>query len=132
MPDWAGSELFQSALLYKRMAYAATVNTTRNLKIALQNKSMLQPIMFGVGTYWSGEALIYLYDKLLGQSMPKENSNEWQTFKTIMWKGEFMGILSEFMSPWGDNYVGSTLYPCLLYTSPSPRDRTRSRMPSSA
>ena len=24
------------------------------------------------------------------------------------------------------------LMPCLLYTSPSPRDRTRSRMPSSA
>ena len=23
-------------------------------------------------------------------------------------------------------------YPCLLYTSPSPRDRTRTRMPSSA
>ena len=34
-------------------------------------------------------------------------------------------------------YVGVTrakkrLYLCLLYTSPSPRDRTRSRMPSSA
>ena len=27
---------------------------------------------------------------------------------------------------------GTRLYPCLLYTSPSPRDRTRSRMPSSA
>ena len=26
----------------------------------------------------------------------------------------------------------SGLWPCLLYTSPSPRDRTRSRMPSSA
>ena len=25
-----------------------------------------------------------------------------------------------------------TFYICLLYTSPSPRDRTRSRMPSSA
>ena len=25
-----------------------------------------------------------------------------------------------------------TVIPCLLYTSPSPRDRTRSRMPSSA
>ena len=25
-----------------------------------------------------------------------------------------------------------TFYTCLLYTSPSPRDRTRSRMPSSA
>ena len=27
---------------------------------------------------------------------------------------------------------GNTYYICLLYTSPSPRDRTRSRMPSSA
>ena len=35
---------------------------------------------------------------------------------------------SDAKSPQGDvNY-----YPCLLYTSPSPRDRTRSRMPSSA
>ena len=31
------------------------------------------------------------------------------------------------MDKWEDIY-----YPCLLYTSPSPRDRTRSRMPSSA
>ena len=29
-------------------------------------------------------------------------------------------------------YGVSLLYGCLLYTSPSPRDRTRSRMPSSA
>ena len=29
-------------------------------------------------------------------------------------------------------YIGSEVYICLLYTSPSPRDRTRSRMPSSA
>ena len=28
--------------------------------------------------------------------------------------------------------VGEVTYFCLLYTSPSPRDRTRSRMPSSA
>ena len=28
--------------------------------------------------------------------------------------------------------MGVPVWPCLLYTSPSPRDRTRSRMPSSA
>ena len=28
--------------------------------------------------------------------------------------------------------IGPCIRPCLLYTSPSPRDRTRSRMPSSA
>ena len=30
------------------------------------------------------------------------------------------------------SYVGREILTCLLYTSPSPRDRTRSRMPSSA
>ena len=32
----------------------------------------------------------------------------------------------------GDERSPDTSYTCLLYTSPSPRDRTRSRMPSSA
>ena len=31
-----------------------------------------------------------------------------------------------------DNVTLTLFQPCLLYTSPSPRDRTRSRMPSSA
>ena len=30
------------------------------------------------------------------------------------------------------NFASANAYHCLLYTSPSPRDRTRSRMPSSA
>ena len=30
------------------------------------------------------------------------------------------------------DFYGSTLWNCLLYTSPSPRDRQKSRMPSSA
>ena len=32
----------------------------------------------------------------------------------------------------GSNPPGSLFYSCLLYTSPSPRDRQKSRMPSSA
>ena len=39
--------------------------------------------------------------------------------------GVIIGIVNEFDVP--VRYIG-----CLLYTSPSPRDRTRSRMPSSA
>src|SRR5665811_2637834 len=34
--------------------------------------------------------------------------------------------------PYYEGPLPSGLYDCLLYTSPSPRDRTRSRMPSSA
>ena len=37
---------------------------------------------------------------------------------------------TEAIVRWAANISG--LYPCLLYTSPSPRDATLSRMPSSA
>ena len=37
-----------------------------------------------------------------------------------------------FVAGLGSFLVAHVLYVCLLYTSPSPRDRTRSRMPSSA
>ena len=40
----------------------------------------------------------------------------------------FEGDLGEFE----ERYVLKLIESCLLYTSPSPRDRTRSRMPSSA
>ena len=36
------------------------------------------------------------------------------------------------MSGWMLMGLPGAVYACLLYTSPSPRDRTRSRMPSSA
>ena len=32
----------------------------------------------------------------------------------------------------GEDFVERRMYPCLLYTSPSPRDQRGSRMPSSA
>ena len=42
--------------------------------------------------------------------------------ETVLVEGEYRGEDGNFVP----------LSPCLLYTSPSPRDRTRSRMPSSA
>ena len=44
-----------------------------------------------------------------------------------------LGMLRAYKAEWlfKDFFAGLVLT-CLLYTSPSPRDRTRSRMPSSA
>ena len=116
MPDWASGSVAQSALLYKRMAYAATVNTMRNLNIARKNKSLMAPIMFGAGTYLGGEALISLYDAVLGQPMPKENSSEWNQIRTTLWKGEFLGILSDVNNPFSEN-MASSMYPSLMSTA---------------
>ena len=41
-------------------------------------------------------------------------------------------IPSKWRIPGGDNTYLALPNPCLLYTSPSPRDATLSRMPSSA
>ena len=50
----------------------------------------------------------------------------------ILLKNPLLGndILLEFIN--NDGSLSSACGNCLLYTSPSPRDRTRSRMPSSA
>ena len=68
---------------------------------------------------------------------------EWQTFKEhiqfdFLQDGHFTElknaeILRDRLDMLGqvESYVGQ-YFSCLLYTSPSPRDRTRSRMPSSA
>jgi len=43
-----------------------------------------------------------------------------------------MRMAVDNLRPAPDCLLVDGIFPCLLYTSPSPRDRTRSRMPSSA
>ena len=117
MPAWAKSEVAQATLLYKKMAYAATVNTARSMKIAVQNGSLFQPIAFGLGTYFSGEAMIWFYDKFYGQQIPKENSSAMRQFGTTLWKGEFLGILSEALSPFESKTPIDSMYPSLVETA---------------
>ena len=45
---------------------------------------------------------------------------------------ERSGRADEVIKEVSQRYGGEQYISCLLYTSPSPRDRTRSRMPSSA
>ena len=66
-----------------------------------------------LATYFSGQALLGLYSELLGAPIPKENSGWWDNFKTAMWRGEFMGLLSEYLSPFGES-AHMSLYPSLL------------------
>ena len=56
-----------------------------------------------------------------------KNGTERTLSRLLMQAG---GLTKEQVSKPLIGVIGS--YTCLLYTSPSPRDRTRSRMPSSA
>ena len=121
MPDWASKPLAQSALLYKRMAYAASVNTYKNGKLALKNGSPFRLIAFGLGTMVSGEVLLQFYDKVLGTPMPDKNSSFWKYLQTLLWKGEFLGLASEFFNTnlYEGNFfegLGNSIYPSVLST----------------
>ena len=62
-----------------------------------------------------------------GESLIRKSTNRYLTTVKIAFRAkqrrfdDFDGLLEE-----------STIKPCLLYTSPSPRDKRQSRMPSSA
>ena len=47
-------------------------------------------------------------------------------------KAKMLGIKEIFVDDLREEFVRDFVFPCLLYTSPSPRDATLSRMPSSA
>ena len=99
MPKWAGTRGMKPLTLFKRMAFAATSNTIKNVKQAKKEKNIIKPIMGVTATYLTGQAMIGIYSNILGTEMPKENSDWFRRFWTIMWKGEFMGILSDWLSP---------------------------------
>ena len=71
----------------------------------------------------------------LKQSLKKaERKNKIRAFLLVF--PLLLFIIVTFVMPIGDMLLRSVddtqINTCLLYTSPSPRDRTRSRMPSSA
>ena len=69
----------------------------------------------------------FYYDKVTTRFYgPKVND--------ITWEGANNYLLSTgtLTYPWNINQVTGPVSGCLLYTSPSPRDRQKSRMPSSA
>ena len=73
---------------------------------------------------WSGFIVSLNYITIPGYS----NEPKDITFPASLLTGALASFGLEGAKKRGDG----TYKPCLLYTSPSPRDRTRSRMPSSA
>ena len=108
MPSWATKKGFSPLLLFKRMAYKATVNQIKNTKVAgksvIKNgqlKNILRPMLSMAVTYGTGVGLAGLFGKLLfKEDMPHENSPWYRRFLHFLWKGEFLGIFSEFLSPY--------------------------------
>ena len=97
------------------------------------SKKNLTPIalvsifLFMLGLSFAAVPLYDLFCRVTGFGGTTQNATEKEIPKIIVNQDYKMRF---------DTNINSTLdwkfYPCLLYTSPSPRDRSLSRMPSSA
>ena len=77
------------------------------------------------------------YDKDLWNSFEKEANRQEDHIELIASENYASNRILEaqgslLTNKYAEGYPSKRYYGCLLYTSPSPRDRTRSRMPSSA
>ena len=94
------------------------------MKKHLKKFLWLSPFLL-LALYWLG---VYLSLKNPMEEINYSENSGWMRY--VMFKPFTETIGSDRI--WKED-EGFQMYPyCLLYTSPSPRDRTRSRMPSSA
>ena len=82
---------------------------------------------FGIPSYDSG-----FIDGGFQGGFPIESGIPFDSAPGIIDQGFGVPLGSDFGTPIGDTQFGAPFGGCLLYTSPSPRDATLSRMPSSA
>ena len=95
---------------------------------------LLQPVLiFGVIFHFVMGFVLEIQNRKARQiKYAKNNGNansSWMS-RNMIWSG--FAILAFIVLHFIDFWIPEMQYNCLLYTSPSPRDRTRSRMPSSA
>ena len=113
VPYWAGKGAAKPLTLFKRMAYTASINTFNNTRVAFQQGDMMK-ITFGLlGAYATGEMLMGVYDKVLGQAKPNQNSGWWDRIMIAMFKGELLGIFSEWFNPYGENKFEHSITPAI-------------------
>ena len=112
MPSFASKSMIRPLTLYKRMAYAATVNTIENSRRAFTEGNPMKFVMGTVGTYFGGAFLLGMMHHAFGQKLPEENSSAWRQIMTTVWRGEMLGILSEVFSPFNRGF-SNTLSPAI-------------------
>ena len=76
--------------------------------------------------FWFGILVSILFSYLALRGL--DLAEAWKDIRNARFAWLIPGVLVYFFAVWARTWR----WHCLLYTSPSPRDRTRSRMPSSA
>ena len=113
-PSWASGRIAKPLLLFKRMAYAASDNQIRNVKLAVKNGDYMKLGMMTLAPVASGTAIVSMYNAMLGTPMPAENSNWFEWVKQIIMRGEVFGLGTDILRLLEGESAEYTIYPSLV------------------
>ena len=113
-PVWANGPLAKPLTLFWRMAYAASENTTRNVKLAYKHGDYARLATIGLAPFIGGYALAAMNNYVLGSPMPKENSNHGTWIKHLLVQGETLGVATSIYSFMDGEAAEMTIYPAMI------------------
>ena len=106
LPLWMSKGAWKPFTLFQRMAYAVTHDTYTNyVKPALTpaeggSRNFAPLFKAAAGHMVAGAALYGMYDMILDQEPPKSQSSALDKATMYLWRGEFLGVFGEIMSPY--------------------------------
>ena len=112
-----------------KVAESEIITTLANELKGINSESIaIKPLSWSIAIFLLiGIVSFAIYSQLSPKILPSE-----QSFSQPMTMNDSIQQLQNFLEENPDNFQALKMMGCLLYTSPSPRDATLSRMPSSA
>ena len=117
LPLWMSNKYVQPFTLFQRMATSVTIDSYNNYVKPLKNGNISPLLRASIGHGLSGMALFAIYDKFMGQQIPTEENPGLDRAISYLWKGEFLGMFGEIISPYDQTLSAPIMEPVIVRNS---------------
>jgi len=114
LPLWMSNKYVKPLTLFQRMATSVTIDSYKNYVKPLKNRNFAPLLKATIGHGLTGAALFAFYDKFMGQQIPEEESPAIDRAISYLWKGEFLGMFGEIISPYDKGLSNPIMEPVIL------------------
>ena len=114
LPLWFSNKYVKPLTLFQRMATSVTIDSYKNYVKPLKNGNISPLLKAALGHGLTGAALFAFYDKFMGQQIPEEESPAIDRAISYLWKGEFLGMFGELISPYDKGLSNPIMEPVLV------------------
>tara|TARA_R100000458_G_scaffold13875_1_gene11692 strand:- start:3953 stop:10819 length:6867 start_codon:yes stop_codon:yes gene_type:complete len=99
LPLWMSNKYAKPFTLFQRIALSVTNDSYYNYVKPMRNGNFAPILKATIGHGLAGAALYGMYDSLIGQQPPKEDSPAIDRAISYIWRGEALGLYGEIINP---------------------------------